>query len=114
MKQTGIILLYKTEKNIGLYVRHNGKRILIDKKDFVIGKEKNKVDYCISGDTTVSRVHALIRNIGGKYYIEDQASTNYSFYEGKQIPQYKPVYLEDGSRFRLSDVEFEFHAGGIY
>ena len=91
----------------------SGKRIQIDKKDFVIGKEKSKVDYCISGDTTVSRVHALIRNIGGKYYIEDQASTNYSFYEGKQIPEYKPVYLEDGSRFRLSDVEFEFHSGGI-
>ena len=90
----------------------NGKRIPVSKKDFVIGKEKGKVDYCISGEPTVSRVHALIRNIGGKYYIEDQASTNYTYYEGKQIPEYKAVYLEDGSRFKLSDVEFEFHSGG--
>ena len=91
----------------------NGKRIPISKKDFVIGKEKGKVDYCISGEPTVSRVHALIRNIGGKYYIEDQASTNYTYYEGKQIPEYKAVYLEDGSRFKLSDVEFEFHLGRV-
>ena len=90
----------------------NGRRIPISKKDFAIGKEKSKVDYCISGDTTVSRVHALIRNIGGKYYIEDQASTNYTYYEGKQIPEYKPVCLKDGSRFKLSEVEFEFHSGG--
>ena len=91
----------------------NGKRIPISKKDFVIGKEKDKVDYCISGEPTVSRVHALIRNIGGKYYIEDQASTNYTYYEGKQIPEYKAVYLEDGRRFKLSDVEFEFHLGRV-
>lgn len=91
----------------------NGKRIPISKKDFVIGKEKGKVDYCISGEPTVSRVHALIRNIGGKYYIEDQASTNYTYYEGKQIPEYKAVYLEDGSRFKLSDVEFEFRLGRV-
>ena len=90
----------------------NGKRIPVSKKEFLIGKEKGKVDYCISGDPTVSRVHALIRNIGGKYYIEDQASTNYTYYEGKQIPEYKAVYLEDGSRFKLSGVEFEFHSGG--
>ncbi len=91
----------------------SGKRIPISKKDFVIGKEKGKVDYCISGEPTVSRVHALIRNIGGKYYIEDQASTNYTYYEGKQIPEYKAVYLEDGRRFKLSDVEFEFHLGRV-
>ena len=91
----------------------NGRRIPISKKDFAIGKEKSKVDYCISGDTTVSRVHALIRNIGGKYYIEDQASTNYTYYEGKQIPEYKPVCLKDGSRFKLSEVEFEFHSEGL-
>ena len=91
----------------------NGRKIPISKKDFAIGKEKSKVDYCISGDTTVSRVHALIRNIGGKYYIEDQASTNYTYYEGKQIPEYKPVCLKDGSRFKLSEVEFEFHSEGL-
>lgn len=91
----------------------NGRKIPISKKDFAIGKEKSKVDYCISGDTTVSRVHALIRNIGGKYYIEDQASTNYTYYEEKQIPEYKPVCLKDGSRFKLSEVEFEFHSGGL-
>ena len=59
----------------------------------------------------LGRVHALVRNIGGRYYIEDQASTNYTYYEGKQIPEYKPVYLKDGSRFKLSEVEFEFHTG---
>lgn len=87
----------------------NGKRIDITKDDFMIGKERKKVDYCISGDPSVSRIHARVRMISGGFYIEDQDSTNYTFVNDNQIPAYKAVYIQDGSLIRLSDVEFEFH-----
>ena len=99
------------KKNAYLIRTDTGKRIPITKKQFLIGKEKSKVDYCIAGDTTVSRIHALILNEAGGYYLEDQRSTNFSYYEGQQIPEYKPVRLENGKKFKLSDVEFEFHEG---
>lgn len=87
----------------------NGKRIDITKDNFLIGKERKKVDYCIGGDSSVSRIHAMIRIIQGGFYIEDQDSTNYTFVNNNQIPAYKAVYIQDGSIIRISDVEFEFH-----
>ena len=87
----------------------NGRRIDITKDNFLIGKERKKVDYCIGGDSSVSRIHAMIRIIQGGFYIEDQDSTNYTFVNNNQIPAYKAVYIQDGSIIRISDVEFEFH-----
>ena len=87
----------------------NGKRIDITKDNFLIGKERKKVDYCIGGDSSVSRIHAMIRIIQGGFYIEDQDSTNYTFVNNNQIPAYKAVYIQNGSIIRISDVEFEFH-----
>ena len=89
----------------------NGKTIQIKKDNFVIGKEKSKVDYCISGNPTVSRTHCRIKVIGGNYYIEDLGSTNYTYYNGEQIPEYKSVQLDNGAKIRISDVEFEFSTG---
>lgn len=87
----------------------NGRRIDITKDNFLIGKERKKVDYCIGGDSSVSRIHAMIRIIQSGFYIEDQDSTNYTFVNNNQIPAYKAVYIQDGSIIRISDVEFEFH-----
>lgn len=87
----------------------NGRRIDITKDKFLIGKERKKVDYCIGGDSSVSRIHAMIRIIQGGFYIEDQDSTNYTFVNNNQIPAYKAVYIQDSSIIRISDVEFEFH-----
>ena len=77
----------------------NGRRIDITKDNFLIGKERKKVDYCIGGDSSVSRIHAMIRIIQGGFYIEDQDSTNYTFVNNNQIPAYKAVYIQDGSIF---------------
>ena len=86
-----------------------GKKIQITKNEFRIGKLKGNVDYCISGDPTISKVHCQIKKDGEKYYLEDLRSTNYTYYEGRQLPEYNPVQLEDGNIFQLSNIEFEFH-----
>lgn len=89
-----------------------GKKIPINKKEFKIGKQKSEVDYCVSGDPTVSRTHCRITYDKGKYYLEDLKSSNFTYYEDEQLPEYNPILLEDGKKFRLADnVEFEFHAG---
>ena len=89
--------------------KDNGKRIPINKSRIIIGKERRKVDYCIGGNTTVSRTHACIRKIDNDYYIEDLNSKNFTYVNGSQIPEYSPVYIKDGTDIRLSDVEFTFH-----
>lgn len=86
----------------------NGKQIPVH-NNFIIGKQKKKVNYCITGNSSISREHARIRVINGDYCLEDLKSKNYTYVEGKQIPAYSPVKLKDGMTIRLSDVEFVFH-----
>jgi len=82
----------------------------IDKNHpFTIGKEYGKVNYVISGDSTVSRQHASIYRVGTSYYIEDNQSRNHTYVDGEAIQPYRKALLEDGVTIRLSDVEFVFH-----
>ena len=87
----------------------NGRKIPITKNGFIIGKERKKVDYCISGNKTVSRQHCLVNVIDGKYYIEDNDSANYTTVNGNRIKPYANAHIKDGDRIMLSDVEFIFH-----
>jgi len=82
----------------------------IKSNPFKIGKEKNYVDFFVSGNQTVSRIHAQIHNIDGNYFLEDINSTNHSFIGNDTTPiQSGQMYpLQSGMRFRLSDEEFVF------
>ena len=97
------------KKEAYLIREENGKVIPIKKNNFMIGKERKKVDYCISGDETVSRHHCTIRTMGGKYYIEDNDSSNYTRVNGKRLRPYANAHIEDGDRIRISEIDFIFH-----
>ena len=97
------------KKEAYLVREENGKMIGITKNNFTIGKERKKVDYCISGNPTVSRHHCTIRMIGDMYYIEDNDSANYTFVNGKRLKPYGNAHIEDGDKIRLSNVDFVFH-----
>lgn len=86
----------------------NNERIYIDKSVFHIGKERSYVDYCISGNATVSRSHADIISRNGQFFIVDNNSTNHTFVDGQMIPSNTEVALSHGTKIRLSNEEFEF------
>ena len=77
---------------------------------FKIGKEKSFVDFYVSGNPTVSRIHAQIRSENGNYFIEDINSTNHTYLGSDTTPlQAGQLYpLQSGMRFRISDEEFLF------
>ena len=97
------------KKSAYLTRTETGKMIPITKNNFIIGKERKKVDYCISGNRTVSRQHCTISMIDNKYYIEDNDSANYTLVNGKRIRPYGNAHIQDGDRITLSDVDFVFH-----
>ena len=66
------------------------------------------MDYCISGNTTVSRSHADIIQKGDQCYIVDNNSTNHTFVNEEMIPSNTEVPLTHGMKIRLSNEEFEF------
>lgn len=86
----------------------NNERIYIDKPVFHIGKERSYVDYCISGNATVSRSHADIISRNGQFFIVDNNSTNHTYVDGQMIPSNTEVALSHGTKIRLSNEEFEF------
>ena len=85
-----------------------GETISVNKQTFTIGKERRRVDYCISDNTSISRAHAQIICKGGEYYVVDQGSTNFTFVNGNKIPAHQEVKLNSGDKVKLSDEEFEF------
>ena len=83
------------------------EKINIGKSTFKIGKERNKVDYCITNNS-VSRVHAIITFENGAYYIQDNHSTNFTFVDGKQLKASEKVKLENNARLKFADEEYQF------
>lgn len=89
--------------------KKNGEKIAITSQNFAIGKERRRVNYCISDNTSVSRYHAVITKKGSDYYVADQKSSNFTFVNGVQLNPYQETLLTDKSILKLSDEEFEFH-----
>lgn len=89
--------------------KKNGEKIPITSQNFAIGKERRRVNYCISDNTSVSRYHVVITKKGSDYYAADQKSSNFTFVNGVQLSPYQETLLTDRSTLKLSDEEFEFH-----
>lgn len=89
--------------------KKNGEKISITSQNFAIGKERRRVNYCISDNTSVSRYHVVITKKGTDYYAADQKSSNFTFVNGVQLSPYQETLLTDRSTLKLSDEEFEFH-----
>lgn len=84
------------------------ERIMITKQNFKIGKASMGVDYTVQGNSAVSRVHAIITNKDGIYYVKDNKSTNHTFVNGKILNDGENALLTHDSRIVLGDEEFVF------
>ena len=88
--------------------RSTGESVVIDKDTFVIGKERARVNFCVTENKTVSRVHATILRKTDGYYITDNDSTNKTYINGTQIPALTEIKLVSGDVLKLSNEEFDF------
>lgn len=87
----------------------NNERIFIKKNNFKIGTEKKSVDYCITDNTAVSRMHAKIVKKNDIYFIVDNNSTNHTYLNDHAIKENFEMRLQDKSRIKLADEEFVFY-----
>lgn len=88
--------------------RSTGDTFRIDKPVFRIGKERAKVDLCVTDNKTVSRVHATVLKRGGECFVKDNNSTNRTFINGTPIPVQTEIKLKNGDVLKLSNEEFDF------
>lgn len=87
---------------------NTNERIMVTKQNFKIGKASMGVDYTVKGNGAVSRVHAIITNKDGIYYVKDNKSTNHTFVNGKMIEDVDGELLTHDSKIVLGDEEFTF------
>lgn len=96
--------------NGGSLVRSsNNERIPINSADFTIGRERTKVDYCVGGNTNISRVHARFVVRDGVTYIVDNKAANGTFVNGVKARAGQEIELKDGDKILLADEKFEFN-----
>lgn len=86
----------------------NNETINIQKKVFYIGKDGLKVDYCIKGNSSISRSHAVIKQIDEEFYLEDLQATNGTYHNDVRLQPSQSVKLISGDRIKLADEEFVF------
>lgn len=86
-----------------------GEKIELGKPSFVLGKNPEKSDYEVAGNTNISRVHAVITTRNGRYYVMDQNSTNGTFINGRIIKAGQETEILPGDCLMLANEEFIFN-----
>lgn len=82
--------------------------IEIDQREFFIGKDSHRVNYCIGSDQTVSRVHAKIENTGNGFVLVDLKSKNGTFLNGDRLKEDVEYSLKNGDVIRFATKEMKF------
>ena len=82
--------------------------ISIDQAVFRLGKERNCVDYCVTGNTAVSRRHMDMIMRGQEHFVKDLGSKNHTYLNGEMLEPQIEVPIRDGDRLKLADEEFVF------
>lgn len=97
-------------QNFGKLTRMRTKEVVsINKTEFVIGRERSRVDYCISDNTNVGRAHAKIIHRGGTAYLVDMNATNGTFLNNVKVSGTQ-VALKNGDKITLADEDFTYNA----
>ena len=83
------------------------EKILIDKKNFIIGREKENCDYYIS-DKRISKMHFAIIKYEKEFFIKDLNSTNGTYLNGELIEKNKLAKIINNDLINISNKEYIF------
>jgi pSer/pThr/pTyr-binding forkhead associated (FHA) protein len=85
----------------------NGKKHELKKETVSVGRvAENDIQV---DDQSISRNHALMKLVDGKWFVEDLGSKNKTFVSEKPIEPNKPVELHDGQTLHFGYVAVKFH-----
>lgn len=87
---------------------NNGERVMINKAVFKLGKGSRGVDYTISGNGAISKLHAIISAKDTGYYIKDNKATNATYVDGVKLEENQEIKLKDNATITLGDEDFLF------
>lgn len=88
--------------------KKTGETINLTKPEFKLGKAVDRVDYAITDNVAVSRVHCIIVQKNGVNYIKDNGSTNHTYLDGAELQPNQEMLLKNKMTILLGDEEFTF------
>ena len=86
-----------------------GEQFPINAECCRIGKDPHNCEYCIRDNSTISRCHALIKFVNGKWIINDLNSTNKTFVNNQQAYPYADIELHNGANIKIANEMFVFN-----
>lgn len=86
-----------------------GERINITSDFFKMGKDPNSCDYCVDDNPAISRCHIALKQLNGRWYINDLNSTNKTYINGKMLLPNTDFEVSGGANIRLANEDFIFY-----
>lgn len=86
-----------------------GETVAIHSERFRIGKEPNGNDYVISDNSTISRHHAILQRMNGKWYLRDLNSTNKTYVNASAVCANSDVEICTGTNIRFANEDYIFY-----
>ena len=80
--------------------------LIIDREEFLIGKNFNVVEGFIPHNEGISRVHCKIIYERGSYHIVNMGSLNGTYVNGARIPVKSRVPISIGDKIGIANIEF--------
>ncbi|MBE6052864.1 MAG: FHA domain-containing protein [Clostridium sartagoforme] len=81
--------------------------ILVNKDNYVLGKNPSMVDGAITFNKAISRVHCKVTNIEGRFMLTDLDSVNGTYVNKVKLIPKKPHPLKNGDVIRLANSDFK-------
>lgn len=93
-------------KSLTLKFANDKRAIIVGKPVFLIGKNAAQVDYVITANNTISRIHCKLFRTESGYSVMDMNSSNGTFLNGKRLETQTSAELHNGDLLRLSNIDF--------
>ena len=87
--------------------RDGDSSIMLDHFPFVVGKMKNRVDEVIN-DEGVSRIHAMLKEQDGRFFISDLNSLNGTGLNGRLLEVNETAEIKDGDTVSFANTSYVF------
>ena len=101
-KNQGRSQVKETQPAYDFMIVHNGKKYVISKWPFTIGRSGTDIEI---DESYISKVHAVLAYKNGKYILADNASTNGTTVNGIKLKPKVPVVLHNGYKIVIADEE---------
>ena len=104
------VILFQAASGGSLTRMSTNEQIPINSAEFTIGRERSKVNYCLEGNSSISRIHVRIVVRDGKVYLVDNKAANGTFVNGVKCRPGEEVLLKGGDIITLADEKFKYNS----